>query len=51
MSKDINISMEKFVHLLYLSCEDVDIHNVDLHDFEYPDGETGLTASLLLHDN
>ena len=27
----------------------VDIHNVNLHDFEYLNGETTLTASLLLH--
>ena len=27
----------------------VDIHNVDLHDFKYSDGETAFTTSLLLH--
>ena len=26
-------------------------YNVDLNIFEYPDGETALTASFLLHDN
>jgi len=50
MGTDINISMEKISYLLHLSCEGVDIHNIDLHDFEYPDGGTALTASLLLHD-
>ena len=43
--------MNKFAYLLCLSCESVDINNVDLDDFEYPDGETTLTASLLLHDD
>jgi len=51
LGKDINISFEKFAHLLHLSCEGVDIYNVDLHDFEYPNGESVLTASLLLHDD
>ena len=41
--------MDKFALLLHLSYECVDIHNVNLHDFEYSDGETALTASLLLH--
>jgi len=39
------------VRLLCLSCEGVDIYNVDLNDFEYPDGEFVLTTSLLLHDD
>ena len=30
LEKDINISLDRFVHLLYLSCEGVDIYNVDL---------------------
>ena len=51
LGKDIKIFLEKFTHLLHLSCEGVDIYNVDLHDFEYPDGESALTASLLLHDD
>ena len=51
MGKDINISLDKFACLLYLSCEGVDIYNIDLYDFEYPDGESALTASLLLHDD
>ena len=41
--------MDKLAYLLRLSYKGVDIHNVDLHDFEYPDGETALTASIFLH--
>jgi len=48
---DINISLEKFARLLHLSCEGVDIHNLDLHEFEYPRGESALTASYLLHED
>ena len=51
MGKDINISLEKFASLLHLSCEGVDIYNIDLHDFDYPDGESAHTASTLLHDD
>ena len=51
LGKDINISLENFSNMLHLSCEGVDINNVDLHDFEYPNGESILTASLLLHDD
>ena len=49
MGIDVKISLEKFACLLHLSSEGVDVHNVDLHDFAYPDGETALTASQLLH--
>jgi len=51
LGKDINISLDRFAHLLHLSYEGVDIYNIDLHDFYYPDGESALTASLLLHDD
>ena len=51
MGKDINISLDKFTHLLRLSCEGVDIYNVDLNDFEYYDGESALTVSLLLNND
>jgi len=51
LGKDINISLDRFAHLLHLSCEGVDIYNADLHEFEYSDGESALTASLLLHDD
>ena len=46
MGKNINISLDQFAHLLHLFCEGVDIYNVDLHDFDYPDSESALTASL-----
>ena len=48
---DIDLSLEKFARLLHLSCNGVYIHNVDLHDFAYPNGETALIASQLLHDD
>ena len=51
MRKDINISLDKFAHLLHHSCEGVDIYNVDLHEFAYSDGESAHTASILLHDD
>jgi len=51
LGKDINIFLEQFAHLLHLSCEVIDIYNVDLHEFEYHDGESALTAYLLLHDD
>jgi len=37
--------------MLHLSCEGVDIYNIDIHDFKYPDSEFTLTVSLLLHDD
>ena len=45
LGKDSNIPINKFAHLLRLSCESADIYNVYLHDFVYPDGESALTAS------
>ena len=51
LGKDINISLDRFAHLLHLYCEGVDIYNIDLHEFDYPDGESALTTSLLLHDD
>ena len=51
MGKDINIFLDKLARLLLLSCEAVDIYNVNLHDFAYPDGESAHTASILLHDD
>ena len=49
LGKDIDISLQEFAHLLHLSCEGEDIFNLDLHNFVYPDGESALTASTLLH--
>ena len=51
LDKDTNISLDRFAHLLHLSCKGVDIYNIDIHNFEYPDSESALTASLLLHDD
>ena len=51
LDKDINISLDRFAHLLYLSCESLDIYNVNIHDFEYPDGESAPIVSVLLHDD
>ena len=47
LGKDINISLDRFVHLLHLFCVGVDIYNVGIYDFENPDDESALTASLL----
>ena len=47
----ISTSLDKFTRLLRFSCEDVDIYNVDLNDFENHDSEFALTASLLLHND
>jgi len=49
LGRDIDISLQEFAHHLHLSCEGEDIYNLDLHDFIYPDGESALTASTLLH--
>ena len=51
LGKDINISLERFAHLLYLSCEGEDIYNDDNEDLVYPDGESALTTSVLLHND
>ena len=51
LGKNINISLDKFTRLLHLSCKGVDIYNVDLDVFEYPDGESALPASFLLHND
>jgi len=51
LGKDINISLDRFSHLLHFSCEGVDIYNVDIHDFVYPENESALTESLILHDD
>jgi len=51
LGKDLNIFLDKFAHLLCLSYEGVDIYIVDLNNFECLDGESALTASLLLHND
>ena len=48
---DINITLERFTQNFQFSSESVDVLNINLHDFEYPDSETALTSSRLLHDD
>ena len=48
---DISISLERFVRIFKLSCDGVEIFHSNLHDFEYPDDESALTTSCLLHDD
>jgi len=48
---DINISLECFARNFKLSCDGVEIFYFDLHNFEYLDGESALTASYLLYDD
>jgi len=49
LGRDIDLSLQEFALHLHLPCEEVDIFNLDLHYFQYPDGESALTASTLLH--
>jgi len=49
LGKDIDISLSQFADILHLSSGGVDVYTYDLHDFEYPDGESALTASSLIH--
>jgi len=51
LGRDIDISLQDFTDLLHLSCEGADVYSFDLHDFEYPAGESALTASTLLHED
>ena len=49
LGRDIDIPLAQFADLLHLSCGGVDVYTFDLHDFEYPNGESALTASTLIH--
>ena len=49
LGRDIDLSLQEFALHLHLPCEGVDIFNLDLHDFSYPDGESALTGFTLLH--
>ena len=49
LGRDIDIPLDRFADLLHLSSGGVDVYTFDLHDFEYPDGESALTASTLIH--
>ena len=48
---DINIILKDSLEFFSCRVRLWDIFHFDLHDFEYPDGETALTASLILHDD
>ena len=48
---DIDISLERFTRIFHLSCESADIFNLEFDDFEFPDDESALIASWVLHDN
>jgi len=48
---DINISLEHFTKTFKLFCDGVEIFYSDPQDFEFPDSESALTASCLLHDD
>ena len=49
LGREIDIPLDRFADLLHLSFGGVDVYSFDLHDFEYPDGESALTASTLIH--
>ena len=49
LGRDIDIPISRFADLLHLSSGGVDVYIFDLNDFEYPDGESALTASTLIH--
>jgi len=52
MGRDINISLGQFARILHLSTDGIDVYSYDLHDFPgYPEGESSLTASTLLHQD
>ena len=48
---DINISLERFARIFKLSYDGIEIFYSELHNFEYLDDESALTASRLLHDD
>jgi len=49
LGRDIDIPLDQFADLLHLSCGGVDVYSFDIHDFDYPAGESALTASTLIH--
>ena len=48
LGKDIGIPLSRFAIILHLSSGGVDVYTFDLQDFEYPAGESALTASVTL---
>jgi len=51
LGRDIDIPIDQFAELLHLSSGGVDVYTFDLHDFVYPDGESALIASTLIHED
>jgi len=49
LGRDIDLDISQFADILHLSTGGADVYTYDLHDFEYPDGESALTASTLIH--
>ena len=49
LGRDIDIDLSQFADILHLSSGGADVYTFDLHDFDYPDGESALTASTLIH--
>jgi len=50
LGRDIKLNLDQFASILHLSPGGVDVYSNDLQDFgEYPEGESALTASTLLH--
>ena len=49
LGRDIDIDLDQLADILHLSSGGADVYTSDLHDFEYPDGESALTASTLIH--
>jgi len=50
LGRDIDLSIGRFAEILHLSPGGADVYTFDLHTFEsYPDGESALTASTLIH--
>ena len=49
LGRDINLDIGQFADILHLSPGGADVYTHDLHDFDYPEGESALTASTLIH--
>ena len=49
LGREIDLSIGRFARILHLSSGGADVYTHDLHDFEFPEGESSLTASTLIH--
>jgi len=47
----MKIPLEVFARILHLSCEGVSIYDHTIEDFDYPDNESTLSVSRLLHSD